>query len=174
MDGPPPDGMGIGQIAERTGLSVHTLRFYEREGILANPIRRGPGGRRRYTDDDAEWLTVCVNLRATGMPIPVIRQYTGLVRRGDGTADQILELLRQHQARVLAQMDTLQQCLDLISHKVLMYENITGPTSPASPCAPADPASSSCSTRSTAGLTAPATRSPRTPAACSTTSPRGE
>jgi DNA-binding transcriptional MerR regulator len=133
-------GMSIGQMAERTGLSVHTLRFYEREGILANPVRRGPGGRRLYTDDDAEWLTVCVNLRATGMPIPDIRQYTGLVRRGDGNEQQRLDLLRQHQARVLAQMDTLQQCLDLISHKVAIYESITAPTSPASPCVPADTA----------------------------------
>jgi DNA-binding transcriptional MerR regulator len=163
MDGPSPAVMGIGQMAERTGLSVHTLRFYEREGILANPIRRGPGGRRFYTDDDAEWLTVCVNLRATGMPIPAIRQYTGLVRGGDGSAEEVLELLRRHQARVLAQMDTLRQCLDLISHKVLMYESITGSTSPASPCAPADAASSACSTRATAGLTAPVTRSRRTP-----------
>ena len=174
MDGPSPAVMGIGQMAERTGLSVHTLRFYEREGILANPIRRGPGGRRLYTDDDAEWLTVCVNLRATGMPIPAIRQYTGLVRRGDGNAEQVLELLRQHQARVLAQMDTLQQCLDLISHKVLVYESTNGLTSPASPCAPAGAASSPCSTPSAAGAAAPSMRSPRTPAACSTTSPRGE
>jgi DNA-binding transcriptional MerR regulator len=122
-------GMSIGQMAERTGLSVHTLRFYEREGILASPVRRGPGGRRLYTDADAEWLTVCVNLRATGMPIPAIRQYTDLVRRGDGNEQQRLDLLRQHRTRVLAQMDTLQRCLDLISHKVAIYESITAPTS---------------------------------------------
>jgi DNA-binding transcriptional MerR regulator len=136
----PPAVMSIGQMAERTGLSVHTLRFYEREGILASPVRRGPGGRRLYTDDDAEWLTVCVNLRATGMPIPDIRQYTGLVRRGDGNEQQRLDLLRQHEARVLAQMDTLRQCLDLISHKVAIYESIVASTSPASPCTPADAA----------------------------------
>jgi DNA-binding transcriptional MerR regulator len=134
-------GMSIGQMAERTGLSVHTLRFYEREGILASPVRRGPGGRRLYTDADAEWLTVCVNLRATGMPIPAIRQYTDLVRRGDGNEQQRLDLLRQHRTRVLAQMDTLQRCLDLISHKVAIYESITAPTSPPSPCAPTGAAS---------------------------------
>ncbi len=134
MDEAPAPGMSIGQIAERTGLSVHTLRFYEREGILANPVRRGPGGRRLYTEDDLDWLTVCVNLRATGMPIPDIRQYTRLVRRGDGNEQQRLDLLRQHRTRVLAQMDTLQQCLDLISHKVSIYENITDPPSPPSPC----------------------------------------
>jgi len=130
-------GMSIGQMAERVGLSVHTLRFYEREGILASPIRRGPGGRRRYTDDDAEWLTVCINLRATGMPIPAIRQYTDLVRRGDGNEQQRLDLLRQHRTRVLAQMDTLQQCFDLISYKVAIYEGLADSTDPPAPCAPA-------------------------------------
>jgi DNA-binding transcriptional MerR regulator len=140
MGGTSSAGVSIGQMAERMGLSVHTLRFYEREGILASPVRRGPGGRRLYTDDDAEWLTVCVNLRATGMPIPDIRQYTDLVRRGDGNEQQRLDLLRQHRTRVLAQMDTLQQCLDLIGHKVAIYENIVTAMSPASPCAPADAA----------------------------------
>ncbi|MEO3874161.1 MerR family DNA-binding transcriptional regulator [Nonomuraea sp. B12E4] len=50
-------GLSIGQVAERTGLSVHALRFYEREGILVAPVRRGPGGRRLYSDRDVEWLS---------------------------------------------------------------------------------------------------------------------
>ncbi|HZE31821.1 MAG TPA: MerR family transcriptional regulator, partial [Actinoallomurus sp.] len=52
--------LSIGQVAERTGLSVHALRFYEREGIFANIVRRGSDGRRLYTEDDVDWLTVCV------------------------------------------------------------------------------------------------------------------
>ncbi|MFD8558370.1 MerR family transcriptional regulator [Streptosporangium canum] len=54
--------LSIGQVAERTGLSVHTLRFYEREGILANPVSRGPGGRRFYSESDVEWLRLCIIL----------------------------------------------------------------------------------------------------------------
>ncbi|SFK95999.1 MerR HTH family regulatory protein [Streptosporangium canum] len=61
------DLLSIGQVAERTGLSVHTLRFYEREGILANPVSRGPGGRRCYSESDVEWLRLCIILRASGM-----------------------------------------------------------------------------------------------------------
>ncbi|WP_031169792.1 MerR family transcriptional regulator [Streptosporangium roseum] len=115
--------LSIGQVAERTGLSVHTLRFYEREGILANPVSRGPGGRRFYSESDVEWLRLCVILRASGMPLPAIRQYTDLVRQGSGTEEERLALLRRHQEHVIAQIDKLTQCLDLIAFKVRVYED---------------------------------------------------
>ncbi|MGA8116773.1 MAG: MerR family transcriptional regulator [Actinocatenispora sp.] len=115
--------LSIGQVAERTGLSVHALRFYEREGILANPVRRDTGGRRVYGEGDVEWLDLCIILRASGMPLPAIRRYTELVREGDGNWDQRLALLRKHKERVLTQMDQLTRCLDLISFKVRIYED---------------------------------------------------
>ncbi|MFJ2029549.1 MerR family transcriptional regulator [Streptosporangium sp. NPDC087985] len=115
--------LSIGQVAERTGLSVHALRFYEREGILANPVRRGPGGRRFYSEDDVEWLRLCIILRASGMPLPAIRQYTELVRQGSGTEEERLTLLRRHRENVIAQIDKLTHCLDLITFKVGVYED---------------------------------------------------
>jgi DNA-binding transcriptional MerR regulator len=114
--------LSIGQVAEHTGLSVHALRFYEREGILADPVRLGPGGRRVYTGHDLEWLAVCLKLRASGMPLPAIRQYAELVREGIGNEQERLELLRQHRERVLAQITELHECLDLITHKIAAYE----------------------------------------------------
>lgn len=116
--------LSIGQVAERTGLSVHTLRFYEREGILAKPVGRGPGGRRTYSEDDIEWLTLCVILRASGMPLPAIRRYTELVREGGGNEGERLELLRDHEQQVLAQIGQLNRCLDLIRFKVGVYEDL--------------------------------------------------
>jgi DNA-binding transcriptional MerR regulator len=118
--------LSIGQVAERTGLSVHALRFYEREGILANPVRRGAGGHRVYGAVDVEWLELCLILRASGMPLSAIREYTGLVRRGDGNETERLALLRQHQDRVTAQIRQLTKALDLISFKVGVYEDIVG------------------------------------------------
>ncbi|MFI6522196.1 MerR family transcriptional regulator [Spirillospora sp. NPDC050679] len=112
----------IGEVAARTGLSVHTLRFYEREGVLANPVRRGPGGRRLYLEEDVHWLNLCVVLRASGMPLPEIRRYTELARR-EGTEPARLALLRAHRETVLAQIDELHRCLDLINHKVAVYED---------------------------------------------------
>jgi DNA-binding transcriptional MerR regulator len=116
--------LSIGEAAERTGLSVHTLRFYEREGLLASPIQRDPGGRRVYRQDDVDWITICVILRASGMPLPAIRHYTELVRAGGGNETERLVLLRKHRERVVDQMDQLRKCLDLINFKVGVYEDV--------------------------------------------------
>ncbi|MGW4209010.1 MerR family transcriptional regulator [Lentzea sp. NPDC004789] len=115
--------LSIGQVAERTGLSVHALRFYEKEGILANQVHRGPGGRRVYTQQDVDWLRMCIMLRMSGMPVPEIRRYTDLVRQGDGNELQRLEILKEHQERVRQQMAQLQDCMDLITHKVGVYQD---------------------------------------------------
>jgi DNA-binding transcriptional MerR regulator len=116
--------LSIGEAAERTGLSVHTLRFYEREGLLASPIQRDSGGRRVYHQDDVDWITVCIILRASGMPLPAIRRYTELVRAGQGNETDRLVLLREHQERVVDQMNQLRNCLDLINFKVGVYEDV--------------------------------------------------
>lgn len=115
-------GLSIGQVAERTGLSVHALRFYEREEIFSGPIRRGPGGHRVYTERDVEWLIFCTRLRASGMPLPAIRSYAELVRRGAGNERDRLAVLRQHRTEVRRQLDDLTECLALINRKVQMYE----------------------------------------------------
>ena len=114
--------LSIGQVAERTGLSVHALRFYEREGLFAAPVHRGTGGRRAYSEWDLEWLEVCVKLRSSGMSLTAIRQYAGLVRQGAGNEKDRLGLLRLHQQRVTAQIAALTECLDLVTFKIGLYE----------------------------------------------------
>ncbi|MDA0638738.1 MerR family transcriptional regulator [Nonomuraea sp. MCN248] len=116
--------LSIGQVAERTGLSVHALRFYEHEGLFVNPVRRGPGGRRFYSEDDVDWLTVCVILRASGLPLPALRRYTELVREGAGNEAERLALLREHRVHVTTQLDRLARCLDLITFKIGVYEDL--------------------------------------------------
>lgn len=114
----------IGQVAERTGLSAHTLRYYEREGLFANPIRRAAGGRRVYTEEDVEWLTVCTILRGADMPLLELRRYTELVRAGDDTVAERLDLLRRHQERIHARRAQLDRCSDLIGFKIGVYEDV--------------------------------------------------
>jgi DNA-binding transcriptional MerR regulator len=114
---------GIGDVARETGLSVHTLRFYEREGLLLTQhVARATGGHRRYTPMDVKWLVLCVKLRASGMPLAQIRRYAELVREGPGNEQERLELLREQQARVEDQLAELQECRRIITRKVSIYE----------------------------------------------------
>jgi len=71
----------IAEAAGQAGVSAHTLRYYERAGLLA-PIERDASGHRRFTAEEVEWIVVCTRLRATGMPIRRIRAYASLVRDG--------------------------------------------------------------------------------------------
>ncbi|MEQ4726190.1 MerR family transcriptional regulator [Nonomuraea sp. B19D2] len=121
MTGSTPE-LSIGQVAERTGLSVHTLRLYEREGLFASEVRRSANGRRVYSEGDVEWLSYCTRFRASGMPLATIRRFAELIRQGPGNEDERLALLRRHQQQVLARIAELTECLTLISHKVGVYE----------------------------------------------------
>jgi DNA-binding transcriptional MerR regulator len=113
--------LSIGEVARRSGLSVHALRFYEREGMFANPVRRLANGRRVYHEEDLEWLAICTKLRASGMSLPAIRQYIELVRQGPGNEKERLEVLRQHQNHVQTQIQALQEVLDVMQQKVRIY-----------------------------------------------------
>jgi DNA-binding transcriptional MerR regulator len=120
--------LSIGQVAQRTGLSVHALRYYEREGLLPAPVRAA--GRRRYTEWDLEWLDLCLKLRSSGMPLSAIRRYTELVQQGAGNEADRLALLREHQQRVTAQIAELMACQELISFKVKLYEESLAANTP--------------------------------------------
>ncbi|MEU3479640.1 MerR family transcriptional regulator [Streptomyces sp. NPDC033754] len=115
--------LSIGEVARRSGLSVHALRFYEREGLFANPVRRLSNGRRIYREEDLEWLAICTKLRSSGMSLAVIRQYIELARQGPGNEHERLRLLRQHENHVEAQIRELQDTLDVMRHKVRIYED---------------------------------------------------
>ncbi|HZE41327.1 MAG TPA: MerR family transcriptional regulator [Stackebrandtia sp.] len=118
--------LSIGEVAARTGLSVHTLRFYENEELFARPVRRDSAGRRVFDEDDVGWLHFCMRLRDSGMPVPAIREYAALVRAGEGNEPRRLELLREHQERVAARLDELVTCQQIIDTKVKMYQERVG------------------------------------------------
>ncbi|WP_051854598.1 MerR family transcriptional regulator [Streptomyces sp. NRRL B-1347] len=115
--------LSIGEVAQRSGLSVHALRFYEREGLFANPVRRLSNGRRIYHEEDLEWLAICTKLRSSGMSLAMIREYIELVRQGPGNEHQRLDLLRRHESHVEAQIRELQDALDVMRFKVRIYED---------------------------------------------------
>ena len=109
----------IGEAAAKCGLSQHTLRWYERIGLLAN-IERGGDGRRRFSEGDLEWLSLITKLRATGMPVRDMQRYAELVRSGAGEAERI-ELLKRHREEVRRALASQRECLKLLDAKIGYY-----------------------------------------------------
>lgn len=116
-------GFTIGEVAEAVGLSVHALRFYEREGLLIGPLERTAGGRRRYTQVDVDWLGVCMRLRESRMPLSELKRFATLVRDGPGNEADRLALLDDHRARVDAQIQALEQAREIIAWKTEVYQD---------------------------------------------------
>jgi DNA-binding transcriptional MerR regulator len=117
----PEAGLTIAEAARRTGVSAHTLRYYERAGLVVTRVDRTSGGRRRYRQLDLDWIKICTKLRATGMPIKVIRRYAELVSAGRGNEPERLALLESHRAEVLARLAELEENLQLIDRKIGVY-----------------------------------------------------
>ncbi|MGI5159690.1 MerR family transcriptional regulator [Microbispora sp. CA-102843] len=117
----PQEGLSIAEAARRTGVSAHTLRYYERAGLVVTPVGRTAGGRRRYRQLDLKWIVICTKLRATGMPIKAIRRYAQLVSAGAGNEQERLALLEAHRAEVAARLAEVQENLRLIDHKIDVY-----------------------------------------------------
>ncbi|MFT3714771.1 MAG: MerR family transcriptional regulator [Gordonia sp. (in: high G+C Gram-positive bacteria)] len=83
-DHAPADGLSIADVAAATGATAHTLRYYERAGLI-QPIGRTSANRRRYSPSDVAWVEFLLRLRATGMPIARMQQYAALRAQGPGT-----------------------------------------------------------------------------------------
>jgi DNA-binding transcriptional MerR regulator len=112
----------IAEAAEVTGVTTHTLRYYERDGLML-AVDRAPSGHRRYTERDLGWIRLVTRLRATGMPIREVRAYADLVRAGDGNEAERLALLRAHRDRVRAQLAEVATHLEAIEFKIAAYES---------------------------------------------------
>ncbi|MGY5034153.1 MerR family transcriptional regulator [Streptomyces sp. 900116325] len=125
----PPDGLPIGEAAAVCGLSVDTLRYYEREGLTLHPAPRSSSGRRRYGTSDLAWLAGLVMLRETGMPIADIRRYAALTRR-QGTDVERLQILEQHRRAVIESMEQTRKHLAAIDRKIAAYRNVIGSHEP--------------------------------------------
>jgi DNA-binding transcriptional MerR regulator len=119
----------IGEAAEKCGLSQHTLRWYERIGLLP-PIERGSDGRRRFGDRDLDWLSTMTKLRATGMPVRDMQRYAELVRSGAGQAER-LELLKRHREQVRRAIASQRECLKLLDAKITHYRSCLAEATPA-------------------------------------------
>ena len=117
--------LSIAEAAEATGLSAHTLRYYERAGLL-EPIDRNEGGHRRYRESDLELIRFLSKLRATGMPIRDVRRYAELMKAGDATTEERLALLETHREAVVAALEATAESLELVEWKIGVYKEKLG------------------------------------------------
>lgn len=117
------DKLTIQQVAKATGLTTHTLRYYERIGLI-HFINREENARRYYTADDVGWIDFLLKLRATGMSIKDMQRYAELQRQGDETLPERVEMLKSLRDKVEAHIDEMHEHLKLIHYKIDYYSKV--------------------------------------------------
>jgi DNA-binding transcriptional MerR regulator len=116
-------GYTIRTMAERCGMTAHTLRYYERVGLL-QPVGRAQNGHRRYSDEDEAWLHFLHCMRATNMPIREMQRYAVLREGGANTMLERRRILEEHRVHIAAQMEALKTAHALLTHKIENYRAI--------------------------------------------------
>lgn len=113
--------MRIGEFSKRTGLSVDTLRYYEKEKLLTP--QRDFNDRRVYSEADIRWIEFIIRLKDTGMPLKEIRRYARLRAKGDNTMNERLEMLIAHKANLEAQIEKLNAHKEKLGDKIEFYKD---------------------------------------------------
>ncbi|MFK3937531.1 MerR family transcriptional regulator [Alkalihalobacillus sp. NPDC078783] len=110
----------IGEVAETLDLTVHTLRYYDKEGLMPF-VERSPSGQRLFKDSDIEALKIIQCLKLTGMPIKEIKGFIQWCQEGDSSLTQRYEMFLERKAKVEAQMEELKKTMEIIDHKCHYY-----------------------------------------------------
>jgi len=113
----------IKQVSEKTGLSIYTLRYYDKEGLLPL-IKRSKSGIRKFSDNDIEWLGLICCLKNSGMSICQIKEFMNLCLKGNETVETRKEILLKHKEYILNQMIQLECSLNTINYKIDHYKEI--------------------------------------------------
>ncbi|WP_292900401.1 MerR family transcriptional regulator [Microbacterium sp.] len=115
-------GLTVAQMSVATGVTAHTLRYYERAGLV-RPVARSSGNQRRYSAADMEWVRFLLRLRETGMPIARMRDYAALREQGPATTEPRLRLLEAHQAGLREQIARLRAHETALVEKISTYRD---------------------------------------------------
>lgn len=116
-------GYSIRTMAARCGMTTHTLRYYERVGLI-QPVGRARNGHRRYSDADEAWLNFLHCMRATNMPIRAMQRYAALRERGDDSSLERRKILEDHRGVIAEQIAALNNAHALLTHKIENYRKI--------------------------------------------------
>lgn len=113
----------IKQVSEKTKLTEHTLRYYDREGLIPL-ITRTSSGIRQFSEDDLAWINLICCLRNSGMPLQEIKEFMQLCLKGKESLEERRELLEGHKERILEQIKNLDNSLNIINFKIDHYKEI--------------------------------------------------
>ena len=114
--------MKISEVSEQFGISLDTLRYYERIGLIP-PVNRNGSGIRDYSELDVRRVEFIKCMRSAGLPIEVLIEYFKLVQQGDQTIEARKEILKEQRELLMTKMQEMQKTLDLLNHKIEVYEN---------------------------------------------------
>lgn len=115
--------MKISEVSERTGLSISTIRFYEKSGLCPF-IERGTDGKRAFSKTDADWLELLASLRATGMPMVKMRAFADLYASGDDTIPERKAALLAHRQGLEDRQAELDRCHTILNRKLQRYDEM--------------------------------------------------
>lgn len=110
----------IGEMARILGTSEHTLRYYEKMGLVVP--KRDSNKIRFYTDEDENWIKFILHMKQTGMPLEDLKRYIDLFEKGQEGLDELLQILYSHQEEVRAKLNIYQENLKLLEKKIQFYE----------------------------------------------------
>lgn len=113
----------IKQISEKTKLTEHTIRYYDREGLIPL-ITRTKSGIRQFSEDDLEWINLICCLRNSGMPLQEIKEFMQLCLKGKDSLEERRELLIRHRTRIQEKMANLDNSLNIVNYKIEHYKEI--------------------------------------------------
>jgi len=114
--------MKIAEVSERYGISLDTLRYYERIGLIP-PVNRNKSGIRDYSEIDLKRVEFIKCMRSAGLPIEVLVEYIGLVQQGDQTIEARKEILNEQREQLVARIKEMQKTIDILDYKIEVYEN---------------------------------------------------
>jgi DNA-binding transcriptional MerR regulator len=115
-----PRDLTIGEAARATGLTIDTLRYYEKEGLT--PAIGRQGGRRRYGPAELEWIAFVARMRASGLPVAQLRTLTQLARQGDATLPERRAIVLAHRTAIERRIAQLHDALALVDRKLAHYD----------------------------------------------------
>ncbi|KUK14243.1 MAG: MerR family transcriptional regulator [Synergistetes bacterium] len=119
--------MTITEVSKRYGVSPHTLRYYERIGLIPKARRDRMGKNRRYTEEDCKWIEFILCMRSAGIEIKTLLEYVNLLLQGESTVERRRQLLIRQRDKLVSHMEEVKRALEKLNYKIKVYESLILP-----------------------------------------------